>query len=197
MGGDGASLYRAKCDLHAGQFRIGDGPGRQPAADRHADFNFSVPLGDRLRHDRLPADRRAGLQTRFGELLRLGRRFEFDVGREARADHRRHVADAALGRADCSTGRALELAVYLGLVRAGRLRRRVRLAIRSLSAPRSGSSDQFLAQRSALFRQPAPPGGQFRLVDGSCVFLNDSIDVQVFTALGTVDGGEMVSVETY
>ncbi len=42
-----------------------------------------------------------------------------------------------------------------------------------------------------------PQGANFTLVDGSCVFLNNSIDAQVFTALGTVDGGEMVSVETY
>jgi prepilin-type N-terminal cleavage/methylation domain-containing protein/prepilin-type processing-associated H-X9-DG protein len=42
-----------------------------------------------------------------------------------------------------------------------------------------------------------PQGANFTLVDGSCVFLNDSIDAQVFTALGTADGGETVSVETY
>jgi len=42
-----------------------------------------------------------------------------------------------------------------------------------------------------------PQGANFTLVDGSCVFLNDSIDAQVFTALGTIDGGEMVSVDTY
>src|SRR5580704_14170018 len=40
-------------------------------------------------------------------------------------------------------------------------------------------------------------GANFVLVDGSCMFLNNSIDGQVFTALGTADGGETVSVETY
>jgi prepilin-type N-terminal cleavage/methylation domain-containing protein len=40
-----------------------------------------------------------------------------------------------------------------------------------------------------------PLGANFTLADGSCVFLNNSIDAQVFTALGTPDGGEMVSVD--
>jgi len=40
-----------------------------------------------------------------------------------------------------------------------------------------------------------PLGANFALVDGSCVFLNNSIDGQVFTALGTPDGGEMISVD--
>jgi prepilin-type N-terminal cleavage/methylation domain-containing protein/prepilin-type processing-associated H-X9-DG protein len=38
-------------------------------------------------------------------------------------------------------------------------------------------------------------GANFVLVDGSCVFLNDGIDPQVFTALGTPNGGEFVNVE--
>ena len=40
-----------------------------------------------------------------------------------------------------------------------------------------------------------PQGANFTLADGSCVFLNNSIDAQVFTALGTPNGGEMVSVD--
>jgi prepilin-type N-terminal cleavage/methylation domain-containing protein/prepilin-type processing-associated H-X9-DG protein len=41
-----------------------------------------------------------------------------------------------------------------------------------------------------------PLGANFALADGSCVFLNNSIDAQVFTALGTPDGGEMISVDS-
>jgi prepilin-type processing-associated H-X9-DG protein len=41
-----------------------------------------------------------------------------------------------------------------------------------------------------------PLGANFVLVDGSCVFLNNCIDGQVFTALGTPDGGEIVNAES-
>lgn len=41
-----------------------------------------------------------------------------------------------------------------------------------------------------------PNGANFVLADGSCVFLNNSIDTQVFVALGTPDGGETVNVES-
>jgi hypothetical protein len=34
------------------------------------------------------------------------------------------------------------------------------------------------------------------LADGSCSFLNTSIDSQVFAALGTPDGGETVNLDT-
>ena len=40
-----------------------------------------------------------------------------------------------------------------------------------------------------------PLGANFVLADGSCVFLNDSIDSKTFTALGTPDGGETVTVD--
>jgi prepilin-type N-terminal cleavage/methylation domain-containing protein/prepilin-type processing-associated H-X9-DG protein len=40
-----------------------------------------------------------------------------------------------------------------------------------------------------------PLGANFVLADGSCVFLNDSIDSQVFTALGTPEGGETVNLD--
>jgi len=39
-------------------------------------------------------------------------------------------------------------------------------------------------------------GANFVLADGSCQFLNDSIDLQVFTALGTPSGGETVTIDT-
>jgi prepilin-type N-terminal cleavage/methylation domain-containing protein len=38
-------------------------------------------------------------------------------------------------------------------------------------------------------------GANFVLADGSCLFLNNSIDSQVFTALGTANGGETVTVD--
>jgi prepilin-type processing-associated H-X9-DG protein len=41
-----------------------------------------------------------------------------------------------------------------------------------------------------------PLGANFVLADGSCQFLNNSIDAQVFTALGTPSGGEAVNVDT-
>jgi prepilin-type N-terminal cleavage/methylation domain-containing protein/prepilin-type processing-associated H-X9-DG protein len=41
-----------------------------------------------------------------------------------------------------------------------------------------------------------PLGANFVLADGSCLFLNNSIDSQVFTALGTPDGGEAVNAES-
>jgi prepilin-type N-terminal cleavage/methylation domain-containing protein/prepilin-type processing-associated H-X9-DG protein len=41
-----------------------------------------------------------------------------------------------------------------------------------------------------------PQGANFVLADGSCLFLNDGIDSQVFTALGTANGGEIVNAET-
>jgi prepilin-type N-terminal cleavage/methylation domain-containing protein/prepilin-type processing-associated H-X9-DG protein len=40
-----------------------------------------------------------------------------------------------------------------------------------------------------------PLGANFVLCDGSCVFLNNSLDSQIFTALGTPNGGEFVNVE--
>jgi prepilin-type N-terminal cleavage/methylation domain-containing protein/prepilin-type processing-associated H-X9-DG protein len=41
-----------------------------------------------------------------------------------------------------------------------------------------------------------PLGANFVLADGSCLFLNNSIDSQVFTALGTPNGGEAVNAES-
>jgi prepilin-type N-terminal cleavage/methylation domain-containing protein/prepilin-type processing-associated H-X9-DG protein len=41
-----------------------------------------------------------------------------------------------------------------------------------------------------------PQGANFVLADGSCLFLNNSIDSQVFTALGTPNGGEAVNAES-
>jgi prepilin-type N-terminal cleavage/methylation domain-containing protein/prepilin-type processing-associated H-X9-DG protein len=41
-----------------------------------------------------------------------------------------------------------------------------------------------------------PQGANFVFADGSCSFLNNSIDAQVFAALGTPDGGETVNVDT-
>lgn len=40
-----------------------------------------------------------------------------------------------------------------------------------------------------------PQGANFVLADGSCLFLNNSIDSQVFTALGTANGGDTVTVD--
>jgi prepilin-type N-terminal cleavage/methylation domain-containing protein/prepilin-type processing-associated H-X9-DG protein len=41
-----------------------------------------------------------------------------------------------------------------------------------------------------------PQGANFVFADGSCSFLNNSIDSQVFAALGTPDGGETVNLDT-
>ena len=41
-----------------------------------------------------------------------------------------------------------------------------------------------------------PLGANFVLADGSGVYLNNSIDTQVFVALGTLDGGESVNAES-
>ena len=40
-----------------------------------------------------------------------------------------------------------------------------------------------------------PNGANFALADGSVIYLNDSIDLDVFTALGTASGGETVNVD--
>jgi prepilin-type N-terminal cleavage/methylation domain-containing protein len=43
------------------------------------------------------------------------------------------------------------------------------------------------------FRSDHPQGGLFLLCDGSVQFLNDSIDMSVYTALSTIQGGETVN----
>jgi prepilin-type processing-associated H-X9-DG protein len=47
----------------------------------------------------------------------------------------------------------------------------------------------------SCFGSRHPNGANFALADGSVVYLNDSIDLTVFTALGTASGGETVHVE--
>ena len=42
------------------------------------------------------------------------------------------------------------------------------------------------------FRSDHPNGGLFLLCDGSVQFLNDSIDMSVYTGLSTIQGGESV-----
>ena len=39
-------------------------------------------------------------------------------------------------------------------------------------------------------------GANFALADGSCVFLNNNIDGQTYTALGTSSGGETINLDT-
>ena len=41
-----------------------------------------------------------------------------------------------------------------------------------------------------------PQGANFALADGSCVFLNNSLDGQTFVALGTPSGGETINLDT-
>jgi hypothetical protein len=43
------------------------------------------------------------------------------------------------------------------------------------------------------FRSNHPNGGLFLLCDGSVQFINDSIDMSVYTGLSTIQGGETVS----
>ena len=43
------------------------------------------------------------------------------------------------------------------------------------------------------FRSNHPNGGLFLLCDGSVQFLNENIDMSVYTGLSTIQGGEMVS----
>jgi hypothetical protein len=52
-----------------------------------------------------------------------------------------------------------------------------------------------LATYSSLsnFRSDHPNGGLFLLCDGSVQFLNDSIDMSIYTGLSTIQGGETVS----
>jgi prepilin-type N-terminal cleavage/methylation domain-containing protein len=52
-----------------------------------------------------------------------------------------------------------------------------------------------LATYSSLsnFRSDHPNGGLFLLADGSVQFLNDSIDMSIYTGLSTIQGGETVS----
>ncbi len=42
------------------------------------------------------------------------------------------------------------------------------------------------------FRSDHPNGGLFLLCDGSVQFINDSVDMSVYTALSTIQGGESV-----
>lgn len=48
----------------------------------------------------------------------------------------------------------------------------------------------------SCFGSRHPNGAHFALADGSVVYLIDSIDSQVFTALGTPSGGEIVNMES-
>jgi hypothetical protein len=43
------------------------------------------------------------------------------------------------------------------------------------------------------FRSDHPNGGLFLLCDGSVQFINDSIDMSIYTGLSTMQGGETVS----
>ncbi len=47
-------------------------------------------------------------------------------------------------------------------------------------------------QSTPNFRSDHPNGGLFLLCDGSVQFINDSIDMSVYTALSTIQGGESV-----
>ena len=42
------------------------------------------------------------------------------------------------------------------------------------------------------FRSDHPNGGLFLLCDGSVQFINDSVDMSVYTGLSTIQGGESV-----